>query len=550
MPANRRSRRDHGLVIEPTRDLDLLIFRFVSLFGLNESAFFIREASKMTVLLDKNVITDIARGNAAVAEALKRILDSGEPVYIARAAYNELLRDSPIQLRMGYELLLKDLKLTTAPEGASSLSDRVNFLADNPEKGQVGSVKEYGKGKAADRPADAFVAAEAKSLKARLWTLDETFAKKARSLGVDLARESQIKGKSGKEDMFQARRLMGLKPLSSLQSSTTKPVPGKGGPSNPSSGGARTTETTTSEVGTPIEPVQEHGPNARGEAKFQAATLAFQGVDFVLQKINSAIQARRFEAEWSRWLPDVTQRLNADPQLGALVLISYSKGEGDAESAIDTVTVFQGIQVGYGLNVDEALSDANAQVRMSPGNSNVGDRIWIKPRAPMDINRLKLPFGATIAGLATFVPGKEKLVRVKFSARAGFDDKMFSKDVLNVPSGMKPRFYYLWPPDKIDYFQFGKWQTKEVDWDMSQDADVSYGDVDAFFPGVPVVKLDSSFNPYNATAAMVWPADNSTANLFPAADATEDNLGLLSGQDIGPLRWVRPEFIRILKAPI
>jgi hypothetical protein len=67
---------------------------------------------------------------------------------------------------------------------------------------------------------------------------------------------------------------------------------------------------------------------------------------------------------------------------------------------------------------------------------------------------------------------------------------------------------------------------------------------------VPVVKLDSSFNPYNAKAAMVWPADNSTANLFQTAGATQDNNGLLRGKGIDPLRWVRPEFIRILKAPL
>jgi hypothetical protein len=187
---------------------------------------------------------------------------------------------------------------------------------------------------------------------------------------------------------------------------------------------------------------------------------------------------------------------------------------------------------------------------MAAGWSDVGDRIWLKPRAPMDIKRLKLPFGATIAGLATFVPGKEKLVRVKFSGTAGFDDKWFSKEELNVPAGMTPRFYYLWPPDKINYFQFRSWQTTEVAWETSNEADVSYGDVDPFSSSVPVVKLDSTVNPYNATAAMVWPADNSTANLFQTAHATEDANGLLTGQLIGPLRWVRPEFIRILKAPI
>ena len=501
----------------------------------------------MTILLDKNVIADIARGNTAVADALTRLCQSGEPVYIARAAYDELVRDSPVHLRMGYELLLKDLKITTAPAGASSITDRGNFHADNPEKGQPGSVKEYGKGKANETPGDAFVAAEAKAMRAKLWTLDERFAKKAKSLGVELARECQIKGKSGTEDIGQARRLMGLKPLSMLQNAT-KAAPGKGGSGNPPSGGSSTPE-TTSEVGKPLEPVQEHGLNARGDAKFQAATLVFQGVDFVLQKINSAIQARRFEAEWSRLAPEVTRRLAADPQLGALVLISYSKDQGDAESAIDTVTVFQSIQIGYGLNVDDALRDAQSRPRMLPGRSDVGDRIWLKPKAPMDIKRLKLPFGATIAGLATFVPGKEKLVRVKFSGKLGFDDKMFSKDVLKVPAGMTARFYFLWPPDKISYFQSGWAQTQEVDWEMSSEADASYGDVDPFFMGVPVVKLDSSINPFNATAAMVWPADNSTANLFQTADATQDNLGLLSGQGMGPLRWVRPEFIRVLKAP-
>lgn len=510
----------------------------------------------MTVLLDKNVITDIARGNAAVAEALKRILGSGEPVFIARAAYNELVRDSPVHMRMSYEMLLKDLKITTSPASLTkeSIKDRGNFLADNvayqPGKGQLGQVREYGKGKDNMTPGDAFVAAEAKSLNARLWTVDANFAKRAKNLGVTIADESKIKGMSGVEDVGQARRLMGLKPFSFMQNDAAKTAAKKGGPSGPPSGGVRKAETTASE-GTPIAPVKEYGPDARADAKFQGATLAFQGVNYVLQAINSAFQARRFEVEWTtRWLPEVRRRLDADPQLGALVLISYSKDRGDAESAIDTVTVFQSIQVGYGLNVDDALRDAQSQIRIAAGRSDVGDRIWLKPRAPMDIKRLKLPFATTVAGLATFVPGKEKLVRIRFSGRLGFDDKLFSKEELKVPAGMTPRFYYLWPPDKISYFQFGSWQTIEIDWEISNEADVSRGDVDPFQSGVPVVKLDSWINPYNATAAMVWPADNSTANLFLTANATQDSNGLLAGQGIGPMRWVRPEFIRILKAPI
>lgn len=513
----------------------------------------------MTIILDKNVITEIARGNVGVSEALKRMLASGERVYISRAAYNELVRDSPVLLRMGYEKLLQDLKITTAPASLvkGSLKDRGDFYADNivydPKPGELGRVKEYGGGKSKATPGDAFVAAEAKALKARLWTLDGPFGKRAENLGVTLANESKtLKATSGTEDIAQARRLMGLKPFSFMQNTPARPTSGSGGvPGSGGGGGSRTgTAKTTASIGAPIEPVIEHGPNMRGDAKFQAATLAFQGADYILQRINSSIQAKRFEDEWkTRWLPEVTRRLAADPQLGALVLISYSKDESNPDSAIDTVAVFQSIQVGYGLNVDEALRDARSQVRIAPGRSDVGDRIWLKPRAPMDIERLKLPVGTTIAGLATFVPGKEKLVRVRFAGALGFDDKMVSKELLSVPAGMKPRFYYLWPPKKVSYFQYGSWQSTEVDWDISYEADIAYGDVDPFLSGVPVVKLDSWINPYDATAAMVWPADNSTANLFQTADATQDSNGLLVGQGYGPMRWVRPEFIRILKAP-
>ena len=48
-----------------------------------------------TVILDKNVLTNISRGNSQAAEALTRRLKSGSKVYIARAAYNELVHGSP-----------------------------------------------------------------------------------------------------------------------------------------------------------------------------------------------------------------------------------------------------------------------------------------------------------------------------------------------------------------------------------------------------------------------------------------------------------------------
>ena len=67
----------------------------------------------------------------------------------------------------------------------------------------------------------------------------------------------------------------------------------------------------------------EHGPNAAGDAKFQGASLAIEGVNLLLQRFNNKIQSRRFqEAYKSRWESEVQRRLNADPQLGALLSLS------------------------------------------------------------------------------------------------------------------------------------------------------------------------------------------------------------------------------------
>src|SRR5262249_29519315 len=43
------------------------------------------------IILDTNVLKDISRGNKAMADALSRYVKSGTPVYISRAAYDELV---------------------------------------------------------------------------------------------------------------------------------------------------------------------------------------------------------------------------------------------------------------------------------------------------------------------------------------------------------------------------------------------------------------------------------------------------------------------------
>src|SRR5262249_55526389 len=172
-----------------------------------------------------------------------------------------------------------------------------------------------------------------------------------------------------------------------------------------------------------------------------------------------------------------------------------------------------------------ALRSIADQPQMSGGGpgESIGDKIWKRPKAPLDISRLKLPFGTTAAGIAAFLPGKEKVTKVKFSVLFGFDDRMRSREWLDIPAGVTPRFLYLWPPNEISYFDSGanRYKTATVHWKFSKEPQWDAVDFAAAF-GIPVVSLDSWINPNDTTVAMVWPADNATANLFQTTRATDD----------------------------
>jgi len=423
----------------------------------------------------------------------------------------------------------------------------------------------------------------AEAHRAELMTFDKQLSDAYRGFtGSKIAPEmSRISAVTAPANYNLGRKLVGLQPLNITPDGTvhpTAPVPKPMrvnvgdktiGHVDPDSGnliksdgprtkgGARTTSNITAQVGDQIEPVQEYGPSGRGEAKFQGAILAFRGVNYALQGINNLIQKQRYDKRWDQLKDGVQQKLDDDPQLGALILIYYSQGPGDPDSEIESVLIFQDIQIAYGFTPNDAIRDFNSKPSTRIA-ANVGDRIWLKPKEPTDVSRLKLPLGTKVAGLATFVPGKEKLVRVKFSGPAGFDDKLSSRQSLDVPAGMTPRFYYLWPPDEISYFD-GKMKTVSVNWTFSDDADESMAEINYVakaWSGIPVVKLDSWINPSTwfgddgAVAAMVWPADNSTANLFQTSSPTGDNYGFLASQSISLLRWIRPEFVRVIKEPV
>src|SRR5262249_45986148 len=156
------------------------------------------------IIMDANVIFDIGRGNKEAADALTRYLQTGTTVYIAQAAYDEVVTRNA-KTGAGYELLLKDLKISTAPPG--SISERIEFQARNMEvppgnpKQPGGPIKDYARSSTnpdgsktpnTNLPGDSFVASQAYANKARLWTLDGKVRDRARALGDQIDPASNI----------------------------------------------------------------------------------------------------------------------------------------------------------------------------------------------------------------------------------------------------------------------------------------------------------------------------------------------------------------------
>ena len=185
----------------------------------------IRHAAPPTkpVVLDTSVVKSIGRGNSHAAAALKQMRASGVRVYISRLAYRELVIDAPTSdLGKRWRLLLRDAKIKIPPK--SPMGDRVDVYRDNiagqefphemeyKPRGGLTQYKSKGLKENLARPGDVFVAAEAKSVGARLWTFDKNLAKRGAKLGIDIAPESNLPiPENPNDDPGTARRLLGVK---------------------------------------------------------------------------------------------------------------------------------------------------------------------------------------------------------------------------------------------------------------------------------------------------------------------------------------------------
>ncbi|MEI7688408.1 MAG: hypothetical protein WCL32_25655, partial [Planctomycetota bacterium] len=304
----------------------------------------------------------------------------------------------------------------------------------------------------------------------------------------------------------------------------------------------------TQRVGDKLQPVAEKGLGETPKINV-VSTIGLQGFNLVVQFFNDRNQSQKFEEAWAKMKPSVETVLNENPALGCMLYIYYvtqDKVGAENDSPLQYGALFDYIVPSYGYTANDARANMQhrpAEMRASVGRGTItASPLWFAPKKKwLEIGNFPAPFAAV--GIATFVPGRTTLTNVKFTANDGFDDKMWDDEDLTIPAGMIPRFYYLRPPAEIQFYSAGSAYSVDVDVESAHPAQV----IDAKMGKnvVPVVSLDTW--PYDGKAAMIYPVDNATANLFQTAPATHDTYNYLRRyKNFHLIRWVHPDNMRLL----
>lgn len=312
---------------------------------------------------------------------------------------------------------------------------------------------------------------------------------------------------------------------------------------------------TKKQVGQPISPTNEnrvHPSYSSKDAKFQIVKIAIQLLNRTVQVINDRIQTEKLNEAWKKTEPSIRKELESKPELGALLLAHYSKREKTAQenySDLEHTATFRGLAVSYGYTREQAKD------RYDKGPDQIRERgphqqpyyiewAWIAPERDVDFSKLETPFPS--AGLAKFVDGREVLTRVKFSIwGGGFDDKIYSTE--QVSSGQRARFLYLYVPNEVSYIDQGQRGTKSIEIALTSPAIVPNIELKGLL-FLPVVQLDSFYNPYDALAVAVFPADTYTMRLFEETKPTDTgNIQVSDSRLFRYVRWVKPHRMEVLK---
>jgi predicted nucleic acid-binding protein len=489
-----------------------------------------------TIILDTNVLKQIASGNQPAADALLRYLKNGTPVYMSRAGYGELVtRAKSSQMGGQYREILSDLRIQIAANG--TMADRINLIADNielqPAPNAPGQLTEYKK-KDPNKPGDAFVAAQAKAINAKLWTLDKDFKTRAPQFGVQLAPECQIASVNTpeRENPDSARQMLGLNP---------KPIGSNGQPLAPGASPGGGSPGTYSLEGVADNTVPDFvGPSPKGQAIVGGIQIALEGVNFILNLINDYIQRKKVNDAMDRVRADIAKARAENPRLGVLLLFYYIQAEALDDSPIKPGANFEYLLWGLGVTSDEAQQDALKLGSISRGTGlydrKFSQEVWIPPIHKTSITTAKCPFPPVAIG--RFFLGNSNKVDfqlVEFDIVGGFDDIV--EKTIELPPNTNADFAILNPPSEVYWYNLNGKQKVNV---PLKDAKTANGNT------IKVVDLDP-WLPFNAMAAMVFPVTDWTEHVFDVVSPTTNFFALSAYVNFKMIRWIRAENIHLLR---
>ncbi len=502
-----------------------------------------------TVILDAGVINQINKSNLPVANKLKAMLapGSGVTVYYSDQAFMELTGlpnavDWPgktsgefgpdlLRSRAAARKMLEDLEaagLKRAPAPPGGWDNVIKQYAANEKAGNMLSIE------------DLRTVAQAIYLKAEVWTFDtKTFVnpKNANNLKVSfpslkIAVESGLPISNKPWDYRVGRTLMGLKPIIvSFHGQISEPPPtGSGGGGG---GGGLTAYIGEADM----RPIEVGGPNPGGQAMMGGLLLAFQGVQMALNDVVDARNKQAIKDDLTKMGPGIAKNRQTDPSQGVLLVFYFRPGADGPIGTVKGAPFYLYVQDYYGHTEDEAKrSWATTQSPSATEPGVITQTTWVPPLVPAGVDELKTPFRKFALG--TFIPGKEVLQDVMWDY-TGFDDEGTTK--LDVPDGETPQFIILDPPESIKWSDAYGDYTTGVNRIWREAGPPGQGN-----PKIPVVFLDPdlSFFFFDVAAAMVFPADDDTRDLFEDTPETE-NGQYLNRLNLSMMRWVRPENIRI-----
>jgi Domain of unknown function (DUF4157) len=296
-------------------------------------------------------------------------------------------------------------------------------------------------------------------------------------------------------------------------------------------------------VGTPdMTPVEVSGPSATGDAMFNAGVVALQALGWYLEQKNRELQYARMNAALDALEPSIRTHQRLHPEDGALISLRFTQAAGSPDSPIQPGPVFAGAQASYGPTVplarDDLASTPSIRAGLPPGTQEHIFNLWVKPRKPLAAPPVPaLPEGFTAVAAATFVSSKAVFQNVVWYNRDGFDDK--DQITVDIPEGVTLKFYILRPPTKLSgHNDAGRVSENEVP-QLARQA--GSGET------IPVVDLDPTLRKvgFNATAAVLYPADDITRTFFDMAPATEFGNMILVAH-FAYVRWSRPENLRLI----